>query len=168
MATSPSSVQQSIASTPATPSTQSVQARADPAWDYCIEMIDPNGKKFWKCMYCEKEFKGGGIHRIKQHLAGKKGDAVGCKKVPYDVRYKMQQNLKEIDERKNKGQNDLKDMQVLEDNVASLEVQPPVQHITQSAAISSSQGGIKRKSTEDGSNFFAPRTTVGAQPSIRF
>jgi len=168
MATSSSSVQQSIASTPATPSTQSVRARADPAWDYCIEMIDPKGRKFWKCMYCEKEFKGGGIHRIKQHLAGKKGDAVGCKKVPYDVRYKMQQNLKEIDEKKNKGQNDLTDKQVLEDNVASSEVQPPVQHITQSAAISSSQSGIKRKSTEDGSNFFAPRTTVGAQPSIRF
>ncbi|KAF7800981.1 hypothetical protein G2W53_044525 [Senna tora] len=36
--------------TASTPSTQSVRSRADPAWEYCIEMTDPNGKKIWKCI----------------------------------------------------------------------------------------------------------------------
>ncbi|KAF7821665.1 hypothetical protein G2W53_027120 [Senna tora] len=130
-------------STASTPSTQSVRSRADPAWEYCIEMTDPNGKKIWKCMYCEKQFKGGGIHRIKQHLAGKKGDAT-----------------------KKKGPNDLKNMQASEDNTDSSEVPPEPN--TQIAVADSSQRGIKRKSNADDSSFFAPRTTLGAQPSIKY
>ncbi|KAF7831909.1 uncharacterized protein G2W53_014242 [Senna tora] len=63
-------------STVSTPSTQSVQSRADPAGEYCIEMTDPNGKRVWKCMYYGKQFKGVEIHRIKQHLARRKGDAI--------------------------------------------------------------------------------------------
>ncbi|KAF7811629.1 uncharacterized protein G2W53_032605 [Senna tora] len=153
-------------STASTPSTQSVRSRADPAWEYCIEMTDPNGKKIWKCMYCEKQFKGGGIHRIKQHLAGKKGDATVCKKVPYDVQFKLQNNLKEIDEKKKKGPNDLKNMQASEDNTDSSEVPPEPN--TQITVADSSQRGIKRKSNADDSSFFAPRTTPGAQPSIKY
>ncbi|KAF7810248.1 hypothetical protein G2W53_036991 [Senna tora] len=153
-------------STASTPSTQSVRSRADPTWEYCIEMTDPNGKKNWKCMYCEKQFKGGGIHRIKQHLAGKKRDATVCKKVPYDVQFKLQNNLKEIDEKKKKGPNDLKNMQAFEDNTDSSEVPP--EHNTQIAAADSSQRGIKRKSNAYDSSFFAPRTTPEAQPSIKY
>ncbi|KAF7826476.1 uncharacterized protein G2W53_017640 [Senna tora] len=153
-------------STASTPSTQSLRSRADPAWEYCIEITDPNGKNFWKCMYCEKQFKGGGIHRIKQHLAGKKGDATVCKKVSYDVQFKLQNNLKEIDEKKKKGPNDLKNMQATEDNTDSSEVPPEPN--TQIAAADSSQRRIKRKSNADGSSFFAPRTTPGAQPLIKY
>ncbi|KAF7823796.1 uncharacterized protein G2W53_021940 [Senna tora] len=122
-------------STASTPSTQSVRSRADPAWEYCIEMTDPNGKKF--------------------------GNAL-----PYDVQFKLQNNLKEIDEKKKKGPNDLKNMQASEDNTDSSEVPPEPN--TQIAAADSSQRGIKRTSNADDSSFFAPRTTPGAQPSIKY
>ena len=36
-------------------------------------------------MYCKKVTKGGGIHRMKQHLAGVKGDIRPCRSVPPDV-----------------------------------------------------------------------------------
>ncbi|XP_054816866.1 uncharacterized protein LOC129316465 [Prosopis cineraria] len=37
---------------------------------------------------------------MKQHLAGKKGDAISCKSVPHDVRYQLDENLKEIDQKR--------------------------------------------------------------------
>lgn len=46
-----------------------------------------------KCMYCQKKFLGGGIHRIKEHLARHKGNASCCPKVPMEVQQAMQQSL---------------------------------------------------------------------------
>ncbi|KAF7835278.1 hypothetical protein G2W53_010137 [Senna tora] len=53
-------------STVSTPSTQSIRSRADPAWEYCIEMTDPNGKKIWKCITTP-----GAQPSIKYAMAGK-------------------------------------------------------------------------------------------------
>ena len=46
-----------------------------------------------KCMYCHKKFLGGGIHRIKEHLARHKGNASCCPNVPVEVQHAMQQSL---------------------------------------------------------------------------
>lgn len=46
-----------------------------------------------KCMYCQKKFLGGGIHRIKEHLARHKGNASCCPKVPMEVQQAMQRSL---------------------------------------------------------------------------
>ena len=47
-------------------------------------------------MYYKKFAKGGGIHRIKQHLAGVKGDIGPCKSIPLDVRFWMENSLQEF------------------------------------------------------------------------
>ncbi|CAI9092499.1 OLC1v1027754C1 [Oldenlandia corymbosa var. corymbosa] len=73
----------------------------DPAWKHC-EMYK-NGVRFeLKCNYCGKVFKGGGIHRIKEHLAGQKGNASSCLRVPPDVRLSMQESLRGVVMKKRK------------------------------------------------------------------
>ncbi|KAM1126090.1 hypothetical protein ACFX2B_040813 [Malus domestica] len=64
----------------------------DPAWKHC-QMFKIGERVQLKCIYCNKLFKGGGIHRIKEHLAGQKGNASTCLRVPPDVRAQMQQSL---------------------------------------------------------------------------
>lgn len=66
--------------------------KTDPAWKHC-QMFKNGDKVHLKCLYCAKLFKGGGIHRIKEHLAGHKGNASTCFRVPQDVRQLMQQSL---------------------------------------------------------------------------
>ncbi|KAL5170881.1 hypothetical protein HKD37_11G032478 [Glycine soja] len=64
----------------------------DPAWKH-VQMFKNGDKVQLKCIYCLKMFKGGGIHRIKEHLACQKGNASTCSRVPHDVRLHMQQSL---------------------------------------------------------------------------
>lgn len=67
--------------------------KRDPAWNYC-EMYKNGDKVELKCAFCGKIFKGGGIHRVKEHLAGAKGDGGSpCLAVDPDVRRAMQENL---------------------------------------------------------------------------
>ncbi|KAM7262512.1 hypothetical protein ACFE04_000195 [Oxalis oulophora] len=66
--------------------------KRDPAWKHC-EMFKSQDRVLLKCLYCFKIFKGGGIHRIKGHLACQKGNAATCLRVPSDVRLEMQQSL---------------------------------------------------------------------------
>nr|GMD57603.1 Spore coat protein like [Ipomoea batatas]GME19592.1 Spore coat protein like [Ipomoea batatas] len=64
----------------------------DPAWKHC-QMYKNGDRVQLKCIYCGKVFKGGGIHRIKEHLAGQKGNASTCLRVQPDVRLLMQESL---------------------------------------------------------------------------
>ncbi|KAK4765360.1 hypothetical protein SAY86_026450 [Trapa natans] len=66
--------------------------KTDPAWKHC-QMFKNGDKIHLKCLYCGKLFKGGGIHRIKEHLAGHKGNACTCFRVPQEVRLLMRQSL---------------------------------------------------------------------------
>ena len=70
-------------------STQAVRAKSDIGWEHRAEVIDTNGRKILKCLYCGKQIRGGGINRMKQHLNGKKRDVIGCTKVPHDVLFRM-------------------------------------------------------------------------------
>ncbi|KAF7839716.1 uncharacterized protein G2W53_008198 [Senna tora] len=45
-------------------------------------------------------YKGGGINRMKQHLAGVTGQITSCKKVPHDVRHQMLESLKNVQQKK--------------------------------------------------------------------
>ncbi|XP_054797523.1 uncharacterized protein LOC129302636 [Prosopis cineraria] len=156
-----------------TASTQSVRSKTDPTWEHCAEVKLPDGKIRLKCLYCAKEFAGGGIHRMKQHLAGKKGDAISCKKVPADVRYRLEENLKEIRENKGKRQDSYEEDNPYGPNVTPLESHdgnskeistPQSQTLKEIQSQSQTQLG-KRKAPID--KYFAPRTTPGAQPGIR-
>ncbi|MCI07101.1 putative HAT and BED zinc finger domain-containing protein, partial [Trifolium medium] len=60
-------------------------------WSHCKLLPD----KSIVCMYCNKNFGGGGIHRVKQHLAGVHGDTEICKDVPAEVRFLVKQNYDE-------------------------------------------------------------------------
>ncbi|PKU70417.1 hypothetical protein MA16_Dca007169 [Dendrobium catenatum] len=77
-------------------STYTVREKVDIAWNHFAEVKGADGKKQFKCLHCGISYKGGGINRMKQHLAGVKGNIAACKKVPHDIRYQMQENLKEI------------------------------------------------------------------------
>lgn len=75
----------------------------DPAWKHC-QMFKNGERVQLKCVYCGKIFKGGGIHRIKEHLAGHKGNASTCLRVPSDVRLLMQESLDGVVVKKRKKQ----------------------------------------------------------------
>ncbi|CAN6280764.1 unnamed protein product [Urochloa humidicola] len=64
----------------------------DPAWKHCL-MVRAEGRVRLKCAYCGKHFLGGGIHRFKEHLARRPGNACCCPKVPRDVQDTMLRSL---------------------------------------------------------------------------
>ncbi|GLT89062.1 hypothetical protein SLE2022_070650 [Rubroshorea leprosula] len=78
--------------------------KQDPAWKHCHVFKD--GEKVQlKCVYCSKVFRGGGIHRIKEHLATiKSSNASPCTSVPPDVRDQMQENLDSVTPKRRKTQ----------------------------------------------------------------
>ncbi|KAK0593106.1 hypothetical protein LWI29_035493 [Acer saccharum] len=82
---------------------QITSQKHDPAWKHC-QMFKNGDRVQLKCIYCGKLFKGGGIHRIKEHLAGQKGNASTCLRVTSDVRAMMQQSLDGVMVKKRKKQ----------------------------------------------------------------
>ncbi|KAI3448609.1 hypothetical protein Pfo_005274 [Paulownia fortunei] len=127
-----------------------------------------DGKKSLTCLHCI--WRGGEINRMKKHLAGRKGDIAPCKKVSYDVRYQMEQSLKECDER-NQATRSFEDDNIYGPNLIELEEEMHTPH-TQTKGKSklfvgaTSQKG-KRKRDEKMSSYFSPRTTSSAQPFIK-
>ncbi|KAL5569037.1 hypothetical protein UlMin_025612 [Ulmus minor] len=88
----------------------------DPAWKHC-QMFKNGERVQLKCIYCSKLFKGGGIHRIKEHLAGQKGNASTCLRVPGDVRTIMQQSLDGVVVKK-------RNRQKLDEEITNINPQP--------------------------------------------
>lgn len=79
--------------------------KRDPAWNYCQMYKNGDNKVELKCMFCGKIFKGGGIHRVKEHLAGARGDGGSpCSRVDPNVRLAMQENLNGVVGRRKKKQ----------------------------------------------------------------
>ncbi|CAN0910287.1 hypothetical protein LINGRAHAP2_LOCUS26207 [Linum grandiflorum] len=66
--------------------------KKDPAWKHCQAYKDGE-REHLKCIYCGKVFKGGGVYRLKEHLAGRKGGGPICTLVPPNVRLSMNQYL---------------------------------------------------------------------------
>ncbi|TVU34114.1 hypothetical protein EJB05_15943 [Eragrostis curvula] len=71
----------------------------DMGWKYGI-MIDEN-RQHWKCMYCGLIRYGGGVSRLKRHLAGDL-DVKMCPKVPADVAEEIREHLRKKRERRRK------------------------------------------------------------------
>jgi hypothetical protein len=63
-------------------------------------MIDEN-RQHWKCMYCHLTRYGGGVSRLKRHLAGDL-DVKMCPKVPANVAEKIREHLQKKRERRKK------------------------------------------------------------------
>ncbi|CAK9135645.1 unnamed protein product [Ilex paraguariensis] len=93
----------------------------DPAWKHC-QMFKNGDRVQLKCVYCGKLFKGGGIHRIKEHLAGQKGNASSCLRVLPDVRLLMQESLNGVVMKRRKKQKLAEEISNF--NVGTNEVEP--------------------------------------------
>ncbi|KAG6493156.1 hypothetical protein ZIOFF_048133 [Zingiber officinale] len=74
--------------------------KADIAWAHVSEGVNAQGRKTMTCIYYHKTFAGGGIFRMKQHLAGTRGSIVSCGKVPPKVRHVISVTLTDIFEKK--------------------------------------------------------------------
>ncbi|XP_054782624.1 uncharacterized protein LOC129289892 [Prosopis cineraria] len=89
----PTSHNDSISGTP------SFHGKKDPTWAYVVLRKEGN-KNVYTCLYCVLSYKGGGINRLKHHLAGVTGNVISCSKVPFDIRHQMQESLKSRKKRK--------------------------------------------------------------------
>ncbi|WCJ29293.1 hypothetical protein M5689_010938 [Euphorbia peplus] len=138
-----------------------VRQKNDPTWTYASEGVNSAGKKVLICSFCQKEFAGGGINHVKQHLTGAKGESYICKKVSADVRFLLQGSLKQIrenaNEKKRARQGIEEDIDVQIDDIASC----PSKNVV-SGFISKS----KMKAAEI-TSFFKTGTQDPKQPTIR-
>ncbi|KAF7152905.1 hypothetical protein RHSIM_Rhsim01G0083600 [Rhododendron simsii] len=144
------------------PSMTSAPAKSDdPAWAYGKLVLGKKNNTI--CLFCNKQLKGGGITRLKQHLAGVKGEVEACKNVPMDVKWQMNQTLegykqeKERRERISKAVGGASYQALDEEDEESL----------LDRRTSGDTSGTKKKRSKTIGGFFAPRTTQGAQPSIK-
>ena len=92
MAENSSSGGTSIASAPA--------RSDDPAWAHGQVVVGAKNASI--CIYCNKQINGGGITRLKYHLAGIKGQVEPCKRVPPDVKWQMNQLIEDLTVEKDK------------------------------------------------------------------
>ncbi|KAK4772292.1 hypothetical protein SAY86_014067 [Trapa natans] len=99
----------------------STKQKTDLAWKHC-QLINHENSCHLMCLYCTKIFKGGGIHRMKEHLAGRKGNGSICLKVPLEVRQILQESLELLEprrKRKSKG-----DVALLDSNQPTIDALP--------------------------------------------
>lgn len=143
-------------------SSASSRGKSDPAWQH-VSLIQENGKPVYTCMFCLTRYKGGGINRMKQHLAGKQGQISSCKKVPHDIKCQMMGHLELVKQNKN-------DKESFGDDYDEAEVQevqgvspPPPPTKVQSIG----NKGKRKASASQDNNYFAPRTTPGSQPTLK-
>ncbi|XP_072054868.1 uncharacterized protein [Arachis hypogaea] len=141
-----------------------LRGKTDLAWKYvALQMV--NGKPQYQCLFCLQVFNGGGIHRMKKHLAKITGDVKKCPKVPYDVEKQMESLLKEIQTNKNKRKVSFSEEggDEVEDAIDEAIAQEEQQRTSSQQVV----GGDPKKKAKVIPAMFAPRTTPGAQPSIR-
>jgi hypothetical protein len=156
--------------------------KKDPAWLHC-QLIDGS----MVCNYCKKEVGGGGIHRIKQHLANARGNIKPCLEVPDELKAKMMGLLEgcQADIAKNKKvqkevgrssggtrfDSDPQDRMPSFEESSAFPIprrdpytnpREEVEHVGGSGA--SASGSKRPRGNLD--SFFLPRTTPGSQPTI--
>jgi hypothetical protein len=137
-----------------------------------------NEKNHKVCNYCGKTIKGGGIHRIKEHLAREKGQVEGCTKVSDELNLEMQNLLESYQAEKARAKKIKKDVgksQVDDaftipsfEESSSFPVGLGVGHRDEVENVSSvgpSASSLKR-ARKGLDSFFVPRTTPGSQPTI--
>ncbi|MCL7043806.1 hypothetical protein MKW94_016597 [Papaver nudicaule] len=156
--------------TPIESETSSARGKSDIAWRYAREDNDPVTKKRVSitCLVYGKKFTGGGINRIKKHLAGQRGEVAPCAKVSLDKRQREVEADNDLSVDDNGGsyvqhQND-NGVQEIED--VQMNRQTSLRQTANKNAGSKAPTSAKQKSTGIGA-YFAPRTTPGSQPSIK-
>ncbi|XP_058769027.1 uncharacterized protein LOC131642877 [Vicia villosa] len=121
-----------------------VRGKTDITWAHCTR--SPDGKSL-VCMYCHKSFGGGGIHRVKQHLARIVGNVEICKKVSTKIRFQMKLHFNERS--KKRKASDVAESESFTAEGGELQI-----------------GASKKNDARIGS-YFLPRTTPGAQSTLK-
>ncbi|XP_056841624.1 uncharacterized protein LOC130494836 [Raphanus sativus] len=135
------------------PSQRSTRQKQDLAWAHVTHTLDAKGKSILTCDFCGKVNQGGGINRMKQHLAGVKGSTNGCTKVPPEVQHEMRNSLKENEDRANVKRGVNRQLHDFDDGEGSTQVcVPPSQ---------------KRKVSTDVSSYFKRGLEDQTQPTIK-
>lgn len=134
----------------------SIRGKTDPAWEHFSFKKEGRNTKVYTCFHCSSVYRGGGIYRMKQHLAGITGQISSCKKVPLDVRQRMRESLKQVqqknqNEKLNGANEDPEGGQKVED---VQEVQRPTK-----------KQALGKQPNID--NYFARITTLGSQPTLK-
>jgi hypothetical protein len=129
---------------------RNVRRKTDITWGHCTLVSE----KIITCNYCGKIFGGGGIHRVKEHLAGISGQVEICTKVPAEIRFQVKQSHDEGSKKKRKA------VDVAENDSTNAE-EDELQVQTKPAA------STKRKNVGRIGTYFPPRTTPGAQPTLK-
>uniref|UniRef100_A0A6N2KJG0 BED-type domain-containing protein n=1 Tax=Salix viminalis TaxID=40686 RepID=A0A6N2KJG0_SALVM len=132
----------------------------DPAWAH--GQVVPGVKAASICIYCNKRINGGGVTRLKYHLAGIKGEVEACKKVPPEVKWQMKQMVDEMTtekERRKRIRTDIGNSQSAsnDEEIAEGDIRSQTSRRT---TVQNNTSGRRIP-------LFAPRTTPGSQPSIR-
>ncbi|KAF5465623.1 hypothetical protein F2P56_015608 [Juglans regia] len=84
----------SCQSTGGTSTTLAPARSEDPAWAHA--RVVPGARNNTECVYCNKLIRGGGITRLKYHLARIPGNVEACKKVSDDVKWQMKELINEM------------------------------------------------------------------------
>ncbi|XP_057444720.1 uncharacterized protein LOC130736962 [Lotus japonicus] len=133
--------------------------KTDVAWAHCFVATE-DGKPVLICLHCNKNIKGGGINRMKAHLARESGQITGCPNVPDEVQVKMKESIDECQGKKRKAEQEYKESNSIDEHSLT-----PDEEVTMpQPPPSKSQKG---KDTGRISAFFVPRTTPGAQPTLK-
>jgi hypothetical protein len=156
------------------------KGKRDLTWLHC-QLID--GKMVYN--YCQKEVGGGGINRIKQHLALARGNIKPCLEVSDELKAEMQDHLDayQADKAKNKKvqkevgrsssgtqfDNDLQDTMPSFEESSAFPIRgrdpytnPREEHVGGNGAGASTS----KRPRGNLESFFVPHTTPGAQPTI--
>ncbi|XP_050254857.1 uncharacterized protein LOC126700698 [Quercus robur] len=147
-------------------SSSRVREKVDSALEHFSLGADEKGWNTFTCVYCRQTYKGGGINRMKKHLAGIKCDIGLCKKVSHDVRYQMLEYVKEFELKKKAKKQCQEEMFSVPSTNSDMQEDEDVQEVFSSGLPKKLVLG-KRKSTNPMDNYFAPRTTLGAQPGLK-
>lgn len=139
-----------------------IRQKTDPAWGHCTQQLE-NGKTVLVCLYCPKVIRGGGINRLKSHLAGDPGQIVRCKNVPAEVQRLMGENIDEVRKKRkvDEGSRGTSSTSPIEESSTPHEVS------NSNANLSRVGGNTKGKNVGGLTDFFMPRTTPGSQPTIK-
>ncbi|KAF1881551.1 hypothetical protein Lal_00021403 [Lupinus albus] len=138
-------------------STSSYRTKSDPAWAHCKQVVAENGRTVLLCLFCMKQIKGGRITRFKAHLAGVKGQVEKCKKVPANIQHQVQKSIDEMKSKKRKVEDEFEDGNPCDEVTDLLHTQS-----IETPHTSTSQKGKGRIGS-----YFMPRTTPGAQPTLK-
>ncbi|KAL4299217.1 hypothetical protein AHAS_Ahas17G0078800 [Arachis hypogaea] len=145
------------------------RGKTDPAWGHCKQVLD-KGKTALLCIYCEKLIRGGGINRVKHHLAGKGGYIEACRKVPAVVRHQFNQNIEDLRTKKRKTQEEYAESYGACDDVErefdEIERNEMRQQQASRIPAPSSRKGVG-KQLKGLQSFFPLAATPGTQPSIK-